>query len=265
MSATASSIPARFLAGMTQDQEWQPLADCGAGNPAFYHTFFTDLDSAYELATGNRFTLSGTSATFANATTGPGGLATLSTEAVADQIAQIQGEATFSQNIAPKKLFFAGRVPAITNLAANNWVMGLVNSGAAITAATGALAVTSGTYFSYVGSTSTLKLNTTWSGSTQSVTIPAAAYNLSASFDLGFYVTRQGDIAAFIDTDLVGYIPQNLLGTTGNPLGAGPIGRILGTAYTAGATLLAPTVCTWNSNGTASTMTLDFITAAQER
>jgi len=172
---------------------------------------------------------------------------------------------SFTQNIAPKKLFFETRIEANTNAANSKWVFGLVNSGAAITASTGAVAVTDGIYFLYVGSTGVLTLNQATSSTVSSVTIPAAAYSIAASFDIAFYQTRLGDILAYIDTQLVGFVPQSNLGTPNNPQNAGAVARILGTSYTATTANLAPTICTWQSGGTASTLTLDFLMASQER
>jgi len=265
MVSVASQPPACFLAGYTEDNNFQPLNDCGAGNPFFYHQFADDLDAKINFTSGNVYTLSGTSATFVQLA-GPGGLGVLSTEAVANQIAQIQlVTAGFTQNIAPKKLFYLTRVTANTNAASSKWLFGVVNAGAAITAASGAVAATDGIYFLYVGSSGTLTLNQAVGGTVTSVTIPAAAYSIGSSFDLAFYQNRSGDILAFIDTQLVGFVPQSNLGTPNNPQNSGPVARILGTSYTATSVNLAPTVCAWESNGTASTLTLDFLLASQER
>jgi hypothetical protein len=265
MASVASQPPVRTPSGGTTDQVFQPLADCGNGNPAFYHQYFDDFDQAFSFTSGNTYTVSGTSATFAQQA-GIGGQGKLSTEAVTLQIAQIQlVTASFTQNIAPKKLFFEARVLANTNAANSKWIFGLVNTGAAFTAATGAVAVTDGIYFLYVGSTGILTLNQATGSVVSSVTIPAAAYNVANAFDIAFYQTRLGDILAYVDTQLVGFIPQSNIGTTGNPQNAGAVARILGTSYTATAVVLNPTVSIWETGGTASTLTLDFLTVEQER
>lgn len=267
MAATASPIPAIFLAGMTQDAPFQPLSDIGAPNPAFYHTFFRDMDNAADfLTTNGAFTLSGTSATWA-AAAGSGGLGVLATEAVANQIAQLQAGTvgTFFQNIRPKKLAFETRVSASANSANGRWLFGLCNVGAAITAGTGAVAVTDGIYFLYVGSTGVLTINQATGSVVTSATIPTGSFNAGASIDLAFHQNRNGDIIAFADSALVGFIPQSQINTPGNPLNAGPTARILASAYTASAVGLVPTAAVWESNGTIASVTLDFLTAMQER
>lgn len=268
MAGVASPPPVHAPSGGTTDQIFQPLADCGNGNPAFYHQFFDDLDqqtSFTQTAGVGTYTLSGTSATWVQQTA-IGGQGKLSTEAVTLQIAQLQLPfSSFTQNIAPKKLFFETRVTANTNAANSKWIFGLVNTGAAFTAATGAVAVTDGIYFLYVGSTGTLTLNQATGSVVSSVTIPTAAFSIAASFDLAFYQTRLGDIVAYVDSQLVGFVPQSNIGTTGNPQNAGAVARILGTSYTATAVVLTPTVSIWETGGTASTLTLDFIEVQQER
>lgn len=267
MATVASQPPIRTPSGGTTDQVFQPLADCGNGNPAFYHQYFDDFDQAFSFSTGNTYTLSGTSATFAQVA-GAGGLGKLNTEAVIDQIAEIQlVTASFTQNIAPKKLFFEVRTTAIANVANSKVLWGLCNNGAAITAATGAVAVTDGIYFLYVGSTGALTLTQVTGSTAISVTIPTAAYTIGAStaFDLAFYQTRSGDILAYVDTQLVGFVPQSNIGTTGNPQNAGAVARILGTAYTATTVNLTPTVCAWSGSGAATGPTMDFLTVEQER
>lgn len=266
MAAIASPLPAVFVAGVTQDQPWQPFTNCGAGNPALYHTWFDDFDEKINFTTGNAYTVSGASATFTQSTTLEGGVGVVATEAVANQIAEIQVvQASFLQNIAPKKLFFEARIPALANIANGAFEIGLCNTGAAITAASGADAVTDGIYFRYVGATGVLTINQATGSTRQSATIPATSYSVAASFDLAFYQDRNGDILAFVDTSLVGYITQGQLNTTGNPIGAGPTARILGSSYTASAVLLTPTVCVWGSNGTITSASVDFLTASRER
>jgi hypothetical protein len=269
MASVASQPPVRTPSGGTTDQIFQPLADCGNGNPAFYHQFFDDLDQAVSFnatAGTGTYTTTGTSATWASVSPGVGGQGKLSTEAVTLQIAEIQlPSPSFSQNIAPKKLFFETRVVANTNAANSKWIFGLVDTGAAFTAATGAVAVTDGIYFLYVGSTGILTLNQATGSVVSSVTIPAAAYNVANAFDIAFYQNRIGDILAYVDTQLVGFVPQSNIGTTGNPQNAGAVARILGTSYTATAVVLTPTIAIWETGGTASTLTLDFIDVQQER
>lgn len=267
-SATPSPIPASFQAGMGQDQPWQPLFECGNGNPAFYHQWFDDFDEAFHNATNNVYVLSGTSATLASAA-GPGGLVTLSTEAVIDQIAQIQLNTVgqFTQNIAPKKLFFELRTTANANAANAKWLIGLCNIGAAITAATGAVAVTDGVYLLYTGSTGVLTLNQAVGSVVTSTPIPAGSFTVGAALqlDLAFFQNRAGDIQGFADQSLVGYIPQSMLGDPGGPQNSGSTARISGGTYTPTAVNLSPTVCVWTGSAAAASLTMDFITASQER
>jgi hypothetical protein len=272
MASVASQPPVRTPSGGTTDQIFQPLADCGNGNPAFYHQFFDDLDQQTSFGgSGTYGTYTITLGTTGGAWTqiaGIGGQGTLSSGTAVDQTTQIQlPVGSFTQNIAPKKLFFETSFTATTNITHGEILAGLVASGVSITAGTGAVASTNGIYFFYVGSTNVLTLTQVTGGTASSVTIPTAAYTISggAGFALAFYQNRLGDILAYVDTQLVGFIPQSNVGTTGNPQNAGAVSRILGTSYTASTSNLCPTVAVWGSQSTATTATLDFLTAEQER
>jgi hypothetical protein len=267
----SSPIPAVFQAGFGQDMPYQPLFECGNGNPAFYHQWFDDFDENFHNTSGNVYTLTGTGTPTLTSVSGIGGQATLSTaDAVADAYAQMQlgsgSVGQFTINGAPKKLFWEMRFPASTNTATSNWVMGLCPAGtAAITAGTGAANVANGIYFYYVGSTGVLTLNVANASTIVSVTVPTSTFSTASTFDIAFFQNRQGDILGYVDEQLVGYVPQSLIGDTGGPQNAGATARILGTAYTAPATVLAPTVTIWQSSTAIATLTMDFMTVSQER
>lgn len=270
MGATASPIPAVFQAGLTQDMGWQPLGQIGVENPAFYTQFFDEFLMAHSFAgTGFWGNVTGTSATWAT-TAGQGGQGKLSTEAVINQIAEVQGNVVaFTQNIAPKKLAMEARISTWVG-ATSKFIIGLCNAGAAFTAATGAVSVTDGVYLlgSLTGGVLSLSINQAVGSVITSAALPVGSgpsLLVPAQTDLGFYQDRNGDIQAYVDTSLVGYIPQSLLGTAGNPQSTGSLARILGSAYTATAVALTPTLALWTGSAAATTMTFDFVTVMQER
>jgi hypothetical protein len=269
MASVASQQPTGFLSGVSVDANFQPLDQCGVQNPAFYHEFFDDFDQGISFTTGNIYTIGGATATF-TAAAGSGGRGTLGLEAVANEAAQIQlVRATFAQNIAPKKLFYETRLTAMSNPATTNLILGLVDSANPVfTIGTGAALVTDGIFLYYVGATNVMTLNQAVGSVVTSAVIPPAAYaGLVAGtnqFDFGLFQNRMGDILAFVDTQLVGFVPQSNLGTPGNPQNAGAVARVAGTAYTATAVALTPTIAIWSSTASA-TATFDFLTALQER
>lgn len=248
----ASPPPVRFLSGESNDGPYQPLADCGAGNMAFYHYFFDDFDILHgtytQTKTGN--------GTIANAA-GDGGLALFTTNSstpATTDIASLQGPAAGYSLTAGKKLFFQAKLQLsdVTNSAI---VVGLIQTTAT------PFTVTDGIYFSKASGSTTLNINSVVGSVATTVAIPATATTLTNAtyFEVAFYLTRLGDVLAFVDNQLAGYIPQSTSVQNTN----GPVARIL-----------APTLTTANLNitaalqsGTASskTMTLDFFGAAKER
>src|ERR1700758_4183008 len=103
MVAVASQPPVRTPSGGTTDQIFQPLADCGNGNPFFYHMFADDFDPY--RSTDYTVTTSGTGAAVAGVA-GDGGLITFTAGSTAGNASIQHPVATFTINSQPKKVFF---------------------------------------------------------------------------------------------------------------------------------------------------------------
>lgn len=269
--SVASQPPVRTPEGGATDQVFQPLADCGNGNPAFYHQYFDDFDQAYSFTTGNTYTITttGTGGSFTQLNA-VGGQGQLLVGTAASNYTQIQlVHTSFTQNIAPKKLFFETRLISMNNPTVSNIQVGLTNTGNVFNAGSGVSTVTDGIYFLYVGATNVLTFTQVTGSVLSTITIPTTAYTKLSTgtqqFDFAFYQTRQGDILAYVDTQLVGFVPQSNIGTVNNPQNAGAVGRILGTSYTATAVVLTPTIGIWSSSASSSAAVFDFVTVEQER
>jgi hypothetical protein len=256
--AIASPVPVRNPEGATTDWPFQPLADCGNGNPFFYHSFGDDFDPY--RATDYTVTTSGTGATVA-ATSGDGGLLlfTAGTTAGNASIQHPSGNQSFTLNSTPKKVFFESRQQlANVSDAGISVIAGLIQS----TATPGT--VTDGVYLKFVNGTMTI--NSVVGSVTTSATIPTAAFNITpnTNWDWAFYITRTGDILAYVDTQLVGYMQQSQINTPNNPQNAGAVARI--TAPTLTAVVLTPTIGIVQTGTNAGrTMTVDFFQAQKER
>jgi hypothetical protein len=256
MVAVASQPPIRTPSGGTTDQIFQPLADCGNGNPFFYHAWSDDFDPY--RSTDYTVTTSGTGAAVA-ATPADGGVVVLTAGTTAGNASLQHPQATYTINSQPKKVFFESRQQLATVNDANiTYIAGLIQT----TATPGT--VTDGVYLKYVNGVVTL--NSVITSVTTSVTIPTAAYNIVAAtnWDWAFYITRTGDILAYIDSQLVGFIPQSNIGTTNNPQNAGAVARMTGPTLTT--VVLNPTIAIVQAGTNASrTATVDFFQAQKER
>lgn len=256
MAAVASQPPVRALSGATPDAIFQPLADCGAGNTVFYHTFSDDFDPF--RATDYTVTATGTGATVAGVA-GDGGLALFTGGSTAGNASIQHAFASYTVNAAPKKVFFETRVKMSAWATAGVTALwGLIQT----TATPGT--VTDGVYFALTAA-GVLSINSMVGSVLTTVVIPAAAYSLVANVnvDLAFYITRFGDVLAFVDTQLVGYIPQSNLTTVGNPQNAGAVARITAPVLTA--VVLNPTLALIQTGTTVVTMTADFLQVQKER
>src|SRR5574337_29893 len=110
MATVASQPPIRTPSGGTTDQVFQPLADCGNGNPFFYHSFFDDFDMSTKTLTNNyTVTASGTGAAVAG-TAGDGGLLLVTAGSTAGNASIQNSVASFTVNSQPKKVFFETRL-----------------------------------------------------------------------------------------------------------------------------------------------------------
>jgi hypothetical protein len=256
MANYASPPPVRTPSGGTTDFPFQPLADCGNGNMAFYHAFMDDFDPY--RSTDYTITASGTGAAVA-AVAGDGGLITFTAGSTAGNVSIQHPVATFTVNSQPKKVFFETRLQLQTpSTAGLTVVAGLIQT----TATPGT--VTDGVWFG-ISAAGVITINSTVGSINTAVTIPASAYTLSAAtnIDLAFYITRLGDILAYVDTQLVGYLPQSQLNTSGNPQNAGAVARI--SAPTLTTAVLNPTLALVQTGTTVKTMTVDFFQVQKER
>lgn len=252
--ANPSQVPVRYPSGMTTDQPWQCLANYGFRNPFMYHEWEDDFDGL-PSATGV-YTATKTNAGTIAATAGDGGLLLFTTDALATDTCAIQlPTASFVLN-AGKKCFFLTRIK-VSSAANTAFEAGLIQT------TTTAFTVTDGVYFTKAtGSASNLILRSTVGSANTDLTIPTAAYTLADNtfIDLGFYIDRNGQINAFVDSQLVGWIPQSGTGTT--LPNRGPVGTFSPTLTTATLNL---TLAVKSGTASAKTMTSDFVMVAQER
>lgn len=268
-----SQVPARLPAGQTTDPPYQPLADCGNGNPLFYHQFYDDFDNS--LGATGLYTTNGTSGATYLHTAGDGGLATLTTAAASGDYAQIQlPQPSFTLPYsagAPtgKKLFFLVRLE-LSDATNSALVVGLINSTTNLT--TG---ITDGLYFSKAsGSTTNLNFISAVASSLTTTPVPTSAYTLAnATFvDLGFYVDWNGNVNVFSGYPLIGYNPQSGSGSGGpyvssGVYGAPQVGRVL--QLTAPVTLstanLSPSLCVSAGAAATKSVTIDGWVTSKER
>ena len=264
MAYVASQPPMAVTSGFTQDAPFQPLSDCGVPNPFFYHQFADDFDSSVLVAgTSTIYTLtkSGTGAAIVGQA-GLGGQALFTAGTTAGNASAQLPVAGFTVNNAPKKTFYVCRMQLATAV--------LTDSGISIIAGliqttTTPGTVTDGVFFKYTNGVLTFNSNV---GSVNTaVTIPTAAYSTAivgnTFFDLAFFSDRNGNLLAYVDTQLVGFVPQSNIGTTGNPQNAGAVARLTPTSLTA--VNLTPMLATVQLGTTNMTMAADFHGVFQER
>jgi hypothetical protein len=252
----ASPPPVRTPSGGTTDFPFQPLADCGISNFAFYHSFFDDFDPY--RSTDYTVTLTGAGAAVAGVA-GDGGLVLITGPSAAGNTSLQHPFASYTVNSQPKKVFFEVRVKMSAWATAGITALwGLIQT----TATPGT--VTDGVYFA-LSAAGVLSINSMNASVLTTAVLPAASYTLLANtnVDLAFYITRLGDILAFVDTQLVGYIPQSQLTTTGNPQNAGAVARLTGPSLTSA--VLNPTIALIQTSTTVVTMTVDFQQYQKER
>jgi hypothetical protein len=263
--ATNSQPPVRNPSGNATDQPFGPFADCGNGNPAFYHQFFDDFDDALST-TGGLWVVTPTPGTSVVHTPGDGGLALFTTLAAANSFAEIQLPAASFVPASPQKMFFETRMQ-VNTLTTNAWISGLINTTAA--PFTGGN-ITDGIYFSKLAGATTINLIVVHGG-TVSATVPVPVgaitnYAVNTSFDLAWYLDRHGDIRIFANNQLVGWIPQSGTGTLSPPTnGLGPCARVTGPITLPTANLNVTAAISNGATGGVDTMTVDFICVSKER
>src|ERR1700676_742329 len=171
MAAVASQPPIRTPSGGTTDMVWQPLADCGNGNPAFYHQFFDDFDQNFSFTTGNTYTITTVNAGTFTTVSEDGGAGLFTTGATSTNFEEIQVVTpSFTINSQPKKVFFETRIEPESAPGTMTIIVGLSSTNT-----TPFTAITDGVYFKWVGGTTTLTINSSISSVVTSATIPAAA------------------------------------------------------------------------------------------
>lgn len=266
MSVTPSVVPVRNTSGATSDYPFGPLADSGYGNPFFYHCFADDFDNS--LGATGLWTLSGTG-TAVN-TPGDGGLALLSTTAVASAFESIQlpaaGFVLPQGALAGKKAFFLTRLQ-LSDINASAFIAGLCNiTGTPFTA------IADGVYFQKSSGGTVLNIISAIGSVLTTTAIPLAAYSsffANASFlDMGWYIDRLGNLNVFVGQQLVGY--TSMSGTGGvNAAGVTVLpvpGRCLQvTGLSLSTANLAPTLAVQDGATAIKTLTVDFVTAMKER
>lgn len=257
MVAVASQPPVRLPAGQTTDAQWQPFADNGNGNPFFYHAVADDFDSSLTTSiwTQNK-TGNGTVAH----TAGDGGVALFTTNSstpLATDYVDIQLPAASFTFATPKKFFFLARLQ-VSDVVNAAFIAGLVD-----TQVNPFVTPTDGLYFLKAsGASNNLILRSMKSSANTDLAIPTSAYALAnnTNIDLAFAIDRNGNVGAYVGSQLVGFVPQSGVGSVNPSRGA--------------CAKFAPSLTTANLNltlgvlsGTASskTMAADFVTAQKER
>jgi|SRR3990172_3522957 len=257
MAGVFSQPPIRNQSGFTPDFPWQPLADCGAGNPFFYHQFFDDFNNSAQITNSYTETATG-NGTIANAA-GDGGLALFTTNSstpATTDVASIQLPFAGFTLTSGKRLFFICRlkVSSAANVAFN---VGLIQT------TTTPFTVVDGIFFNKPSGASTLSINHNVASANTTAAIPAAYFTLADNtfIELGFYLQRDGSIIAFVDDQLVGFVPQSGSGST--LPNRGPAARITPAAL---ATVdLNPTLALQSGTASSKTMTADFFAVMKER
>lgn len=275
MSVIPSQTPQRLPAGSTPESPYGPWADCGAGDPFFYHVFSDDFDNS--LGVAGIWTASASSGGTAVHTAGDGGLALLTTPATSSDYVSIQlpaADFTLPQvALAGKKMFFGCRfqISDITNSA---FVVGLID-----TTATVFTAITDGIWFSKASGSTQIVLNTSIASTKLSVNVPTGDYSLVAAtfIDVAWAIDRYGNILYSIAPAiaggplLFGWVPQS--GTSvGTPVNC-PTGKLysgnqpgtVASGYTLTTANLNPTIGIQAGAAAAKTLTADFIGVAKER
>lgn len=260
VTLVASPPPVCTPEGGATDWPYQPLHDCGNGNPFFYHMFADDFDQAFSFTTANTYTITNVNGGTWAATAGDGGLALSTTGAVSGNQNNVQVVTpSFTVNQQPKKVFFETRITTASAPATTTIIAGLISANTAA-----ATSIADGVFFKWVGGTG-LTINSSVGSVNTAVTIPPAAYTFNASgqqLDLAFYITRLGDILAYVDNQLVGYTIQSATPPNG-PANNGFVARI--TAPTLTTAVLAPLINVQTNSAAAKTVTFDFMQAQKER
>jgi len=259
MPVPRSPTPARGQAGFTTDWPYGPLADCGFGNPFFYHMFADDFD--YALGVSGLYTVSAGGAGTVAHSAGDGGLALFTTAGASGNYESIQlpaADFTLPQGtLAGKKLFYITRLQ-LSDVTNSAFIAGLTN----ITT-TPFTAIADGIYFTKASGGTVLNIVSVVSSTAVTTAVPTSAYTLTnaVNIDLGFYVDWYGNLNVFCSPSMVGYVPQSGTGAT-----LPTRGRVLQvTGLTLTTANLSPTLGVQTGAAAVKTMTVDFHAAMKER
>lgn len=247
--AQPSPNPVRFPSGVSGDFPFGPLANFSRVHPFRYHAWADDFDA---VSSTYPYTITKTNAGTVAQTAGAGGLLLFTTDALAADLCSIQLPVAGFVPVLGKRAFFLTRLQ-VSSAANAEFNVGLIQT------TTTPFTVTNGIYFRKpTGSATGLILNVTSASATVSTTIPTSAYTLAdaTSIDLGWQVTRQGDVVAFVGSDLVGWQSQNTASI-------GPVARATLPTFPTGN--LNFTLAVKSGTASAKTMTVDFALAAVER
>lgn len=281
MSVIASQVPQRLPAGSTTDPPYGPWADCGNGNPAFYHQFFDDFD--YNLGVTGIYTITNVNGGTVAHVAGDGGLALFTTGAASGNPESIQlpfANFTLPQGaLAGKKEFYLARLQ-LSDVTNSAFIAGLCN-----TTTTPFTAISDGVWFSKASGGTQLVLNVASGGTTKSFNVATNTYQLTnaVNFDLAWYIDKYGNIQYSVGSQLVGWIPQSgtsavgssAFGNVGVPLLPVncPTGKLysgnqpttVASGYTLSTANLNPTLGVQTGAASAKTMTVDFHIVSKER
>lgn len=213
MSAIPNTVPSRFKSGYTPDQAFQAWADCGAGDPFWYHMDWDDFDWSLNVTGTYTITLDGGTAAL---TAGDGGLGLLTTAASSNDYVSLQRPIAAwvvpQGATAGKKMFYGVRLQLgdVTNSA---FIAGLCN---VTTTPFTSGDITDGIWFSKASGGTQLVINVAEGGTVTSFNVNTATYDLvnATNIDLAFYVDKYGNVQYSVGSQLFGYIPQQGTGAT---------------------------------------------------
>lgn len=262
--AQPSQRPVRYPSGVTPDFPWQPLNQCGAGNPFFYHMWSDDFDQEISESGYTKTTTGNGTIALAPGDGGVGLFTTNSSTPAGGDICSIQLPAAGFSLTQGKKQFFLARIQlsSATNAA---FLAGLIQTTAT------PFTVTDGVYFQKAtGALNNLQLKTAVGGVISTFNIPTAAYTLANAtyLDLGFAISRNQVVAAYVGSGLVGYGPAQFYANPGPALNVVVLGVGVfdnGNYWTPTGANLNPTLAIQSGTAASSTMTADFLMAAKER
>jgi|SRR6516164_1308538 len=247
--------PTRFESGLSTDFPYGPLANCGMVNPFLYHFLADDFDGSLG-ATGIWAIVKSSTGTVAT-TAGDGGLALFSPAATATDYAYMQMPSAGFKVTSNYSMFFLCRF-TVTATTMNNptiW-LGLAQHQASATPA-----ITDGVYFTKANGASTLSLVTNVSSTAVTTAVPSSTLVTATSYDVGFEITDNGDLSAYLGTNLVGFQPQS--GTGSAVATRGKVLRIAAPSYPTAN--LSPMIAILAGDTSSPTLTVDFVMVAKER